>query len=393
MAISRKIKQNGMIALAFLGFLSGTLGLADGAAGGLKANIADLDVKSDITSVAVNVEGALTVLGPESYNMPAVDLYRKMESSGKKTTNSGRDNSIQITGTGRSYCIIGKNPDGEHSDTGYSIESKKGTSVLNSTACGEENSSEFAGQELTTLFGDPSVSHDTPHGFTNKQGGMVTGGVIALLIGLVGAHRFVDPDDLEEIAAAKKKAIVPPVDEWALLTARLNAVKKEWGSYELDPVKVLSYPALTNMGVKSTADFHKALRIADHLQVSKGNKQGVSASGSPFEKAVLDVEHQFDVMISEAKRMKWNNFTDKEKSNLRKAQNLLNIAVNSASSEHERQVAYKQLLKEIEGIVVFRKATVLELESKVMPAIEANFIHQIIPGINITEKEKVHVKA
>lgn len=392
MAISRKIKQNGMIALAFLGFISGTLGLADGAAGSLKANFADLDVKSDITSVAVNVEGALTVLGPEAYDMPAVDLYRKMESSSKKTTNSRRDNSIQITGTGRSYCIIGKNPDGEHSDTGYSLESKNGTSILDSTACGEGNSSDFSGQELTTLFGDPSVSHDTPHGFTNKQGGMVTGGVIAFLIGLGGAYRFVDPDDLEEIAAAKKKDIVTPVDEWALLTARLNAVKKEWGSYELDPAKVLSYPALTNMGVKSTADFHKALRIANHLQASKV-KKGVPASGSPFEKAVLDVEHQFDVMISEAKRMKWNNFTEKEKSNLRKAQNLLNIAVNSASSEHERQVAYKQLLKEIEGIVVFRKATVLELESKVMPAIEANFIHQIIPGINITEKEKVQIKA
>lgn len=392
MAISRKLKQNGMMTLAFLGFLSGVLGLADGATGGLKANIADLDVKSDISAVAVNIEGALTVLGPESYDMPAVDLYRKMEISGKKTTNSGRDNSIQISGTGRSYCIIGKNPDGEHSDTGYSLESKKGTSILDSTACGEGNSSDFAGQELTTLFGDPSVSHDTPHGFTNKQGGMVTGGVIAFLIGLGGAYRFADPDDLEEIAAAKKKAIVAPVDEWALLTARLNAVKKEWGSYELDPAKVLSYPALTNMGVQATADFHKALRMADHLQASKV-KKGVSASGSPFEKAVLDVEHQFDVMISEARRMKWNNFTDKEKANLRKAQNLLNIAVNSASSEHERQVAYKQLLKEIEGIVVFRKATVLELESKVMPAIEANFIHQIIPGINITEKEKVQIKA
>lgn len=179
------------------------------------------------------------------------------------------------------------------------------------------------------------------------------------------------PETEEAIVALSASTSTPATaspDNLPALNLRIAEVKKEWLEYEMDLVKVLEYPAVTNMSFPATSDFHKAMRHVNVLMPS-----GIPASTTPINvlsEAVLDLEHKFAVMISEAKRSKWSSFSDDERVSLRTAQNLLSIAVNAASSPNERQIAYKRLIREVEGILVFPEEGILELEALVSLEIE-----------------------
>jgi hypothetical protein len=165
-------------------------------------------------------------------------------------------------------------------------------------------------------------------------------------------------------------------DKITSISCRFETIKTEWASYELDLVKVLEYPAVTNMSIPATAEFHKALRVAQGL-APEGSELSTDEL-SEFNRAVTDLEHRYDVMISEAQRMKWNDYSSKERVSLTMAQNLLSIAMNSASSANERQIAYKRLIKEVEGIVVLPKKAMLALENKMPAELEMEFkAHEI----------------
>lgn len=154
--------------------------------------------------------------------------------------------------------------------------------------------------------------------------------------------------------------------QWNELVTRCDDIVKKWADYELDPAKILDFPLLSDMREELTRQFHSALRRAKHLRPENINKvKGLPALGSSFAKAVDDLESAFMAAETEAKRIRWNHFSPDERKRLRRAKDLLDIALNEGASENERQSAYKRMQKELEGLIVVPEATVLTLVEKI----------------------------
>lgn len=153
---------------------------------------------------------------------------------------------------------------------------------------------------------------------------------------------------------------------WKELVNRCDAIMKEWASYELDPVRMIDYPLLSNMNEPRTVQFHASLRKAKHLRPSDVKKvTAIDALTSPFATAVSELENAFHTAETEAKRVQWSNYTPEERKRLQTAKSLLNLAMNGSATDAERQSAYKRMQKELDGLIVIPKTTILALEKKV----------------------------
>jgi hypothetical protein len=87
--------------------------------------------------------------------------------------------------------------------------------------------------------------------------------------------------------------------------------------------------------------------------------------------AVTDYEVAFDVAEREARRLKDSDFTETERKRLATAQQLLSVAVDSAATSAERQVAYKRVREELDGLIVVSDEAIVVLEKKVALPLDA----------------------
>lgn len=153
---------------------------------------------------------------------------------------------------------------------------------------------------------------------------------------------------------------------WEAFLGQHDAVQSEWASYELDIVKILDLPLLADMRESVTVAFHAALRKANNLRPKNADSAALrEANDSPYASAVETLVNTFEVAKTEAKRLRWSKFSEAEQKRLKRAQSLLNLAINSGASEAERQGAYKRMLDELEGLIVVPKNTQIALEQKV----------------------------
>lgn len=268
------------------------------------------------------------------------------------------------------YCLIGKSPSNLD---GFAVTRGSPPQSVLDAACDNK--------ELTLIAGPESIESDNLVKFGISSFlltiGSFVSGLGTLLVGWVRRDPFATYDDSKKGAVAlkdnevysPKRVDLPRVplhlkDNRTQLQADMEEIIMEWSSYEMDPVKVLDYPMVTNMSFAPTSNFHLAM-----IRAKNGfkNREEIAVIRS----LVTDFEHAYKVMISEAERMKWNQFSAEEQSHLRTAQRLLNIAMNSAASPNERNAAYKRLLREVEGIITLTPASILELESKVFLRIDS----------------------
>lgn len=196
------------------------------------------------------------------------------------------------------------------------------------------------------------------------------GGIIIAILSIVGVAVLTTVGfriyNFRDKAMQKKGQRSQNIVRWNELNNRYEAIAKEWASYELDPVKILDFPLLSDMRESNTVAFHKALRHASNLKPSDLKIVSyTNPSGSPFETAVTDLENAFLVAETEAKRVRWNNFSAEEQKRLQTAKNLLNLAMDGGATDSERQAAYKRMQKELEGLIIIPKQTILALEKKV----------------------------
>lgn len=348
-------------------------------------------VQEDVTAAKLKVEKVLLSQGEKSHSKDIKELGINFTASHVGTT-------IQVSGTFKDgYCIVGTNPGSEISEKGITHSySADGMVSSEENECTENLTD---AQVVAGAVIDQDEIRDTDPVEAVAGAFMYTsGGSLAALLGSgiigIAEHKIAkrrrakdgSADDNSDNDASKQEtmleAIEPTVgpheitiseksleEKWRGSAKRLETLKSEWAAYELDVLKVLEYPAVTNMNVPATFEFHKAMRKASHF-LTEADSITVD-DVKEFREAVLDVEHRFEVMIVEAKRLKWNDYTEKERVSLQMAQSLLAIAINSASSPHERQIAYKRLMKEVEGIIVLPEKAVMELESKISLAIES----------------------
>lgn len=129
-------------------------------------------------------------------------------------------------------------------------------------------------------------------------------------------------------------------------------VTQRWLDYELDAVRVLEYPLMTDMREQVTVAFHQAKRLADSLRPSTAEEITDRETQREYRDAVNAYASAFDIVEAEAKRVRQGNFSTDERARIATALKMLRLALDEGASPDERQTAYQRVRREIEGLIV-----------------------------------------
>ncbi|WP_345801063.1 hypothetical protein AAIB33_16600 [Microbacterium sp. AZCO] len=149
------------------------------------------------------------------------------------------------------------------------------------------------------------------------------------------------------------------------LFAAHDAVTARWLEYELDVAKLIAYPAMSDGRQPLTAAFLRAKKVADGLRPLNAKARLSKEQLSEYRNAVTDYEVAFDVAERDARRIKDSGFTDVERKRLDTAKQLLTVAIDQAATPAERQLAYKRVREELDGLISLSDDAIVVLEKQV----------------------------
>lgn len=172
--------------------------------------------------------------------------------------------------------------------------------------------------------------------------------------------------------AAAPAAAPPPVEEDQSDAARIerlmaahDAVTHRWLEYELDVAKLIAYPAMSDGRQPLTAAFLRAKKVADNLRPDSPKEHLTQRAIAEYRDAVTDYEVAFDVAERDARRLKDSSFSETERKRLDTAKQLLTVAVDQAATPAERQLAYRRVREELDGLLSISDEAIDVLEKKV----------------------------
>lgn len=131
-----------------------------------------------------------------------------------------------------------------------------------------------------------------------------------------------------------------------------DEVTQRWLSYELDAVRLLEYPLITDMREEVTVAFHKAKRLADSLRPDEAAHVTDRETQREYRDAVTAYASAFDIAEAEAKRVRQGAFSTDERAKIATALKMLRLALDEGASPDERQSAYQRVRREIDGLIV-----------------------------------------
>lgn len=166
-------------------------------------------------------------------------------------------------------------------------------------------------------------------------------------------------------AVAAAAAEAPVTDQLQKLFDAQDAVTKRWLEYELDVAKLIAFPAMSDGRQPLTAAFLRAKKVADRLRPASPKVKLPKEQLDEYRNAVTDYEVAFDVAERDARRIRDSSFTDSERKRLDTAKQLLTVAVDEAATPAERQLAYKRVREELDGLISLSDGAVEVLEKKV----------------------------
>lgn len=114
-------------------------------------------------------------------------------------------------------------------------------------------------------------------------------------------------------------------------------------SYATDIVKIIKYPAMVDPSVPETLAMTVARKKASRLSRKPESEE--------FAVAVAELEEKFILAEAQSCKLASTLLSDDDKKKTRKASDLLRIASDDASSEHEKKVAFVQGFKQLEGVI------------------------------------------
>jgi hypothetical protein len=150
------------------------------------------------------------------------------------------------------------------------------------------------------------------------------------------------------------------------LFATHDAVTARWLEYELDVAKIIAFPAMSDGRQPLTAAFLRAKRIADGLRPATSKARLSKEQLTEYRNAVADFEVAFDVAERDARRLRDSSFTEVERKRLDTAKKLLTVAIDEAATPAERQLAYRRVREELDGLISISDEAIEVLENKVM---------------------------
>jgi hypothetical protein len=160
--------------------------------------------------------------------------------------------------------------------------------------------------------------------------------------------------------------------EVAKLVAEHDRTDARWLDYEVDIAKLLDFPMMTDMRNPLTVGFHKAKRQAELLRPERPeNLVSDRTAQLEYRDAVHEYITAFEIAEAEAIRRRRSDFSADDQQRLARAQNLLQLAQDSAATLQERQNAYARASKELDGLIVLPAPARASIERRISGQIEA----------------------
>lgn len=168
-------------------------------------------------------------------------------------------------------------------------------------------------------------------------------------------------------AAASAPAPKPEPQSQQLerLFAAHDEVTRRWLEYELDVAKLIAFPAMSDGRQPLTAAFLRAKKKADNLRPDSAKAKVSAEQLAEYRDAVTDFEVAFDVAERDARRLRDSSFSEDERKRLDTAKQLLTVAIDQAATPAERQVAYRRVRQELDGLISLSDGAIEVLEQKV----------------------------
>lgn len=154
-------------------------------------------------------------------------------------------------------------------------------------------------------------------------------------------------------------------DQLSRLFAEHDAVTKRWLEYELDVAKMIAFPAMSDGRQPLTAAYLRAKRVADGLRPASPKAKLTHEQFAEYRSAVTDYEVAFDLAERDARRIKDTTFSEVERKRLDTAKQLLTIAIDQAATPAERQLAYRRVRQELDGLISLSDEAIVVLEEQV----------------------------
>lgn len=184
-------------------------------------------------------------------------------------------------------------------------------------------------------------------------------------IGALAATRGGASDDAGHAASDSADATLTQ------LLAIHDDVTARWLEYELDVAKLIAFPAMSDGRQPLTAAFLRAKRVADRLRPPSATARISPEQLREYREAVTDYEVAFDLAERDARRLKDANFSAEERKRLDTAQQLLSVAIDEAATPAERQLAYRRVREELDGLLLLSDDAIEVLEKKVAQELPA----------------------
>ncbi|MFY9712212.1 MAG: hypothetical protein WAK00_01955 [Microbacterium sp.] len=166
-------------------------------------------------------------------------------------------------------------------------------------------------------------------------------------------------------------ASVAPSELLGRLFAEHDEITARWLDYELDVAKLIAFPAMSDGRQPLTAAFLRAKKTADALRPASTDAQVSDRQVSEYLDAVGNYAVAFEIAEKDARRLRDSTFTEPERKRLDRAQQLLKVAIDESATQAERNVAYKRVREELDGLILLSDAAVTVLEKQVAREISA----------------------
>src|SRR5690606_34454603 len=166
-------------------------------------------------------------------------------------------------------------------------------------------------------------------------------------------------------AASAQPAAIPPNELLERLFAEHDEITARWLDYELDVAKLIAFPAMSDGRQPLTAAFLRAKKTADALRPASADSKVTEQRVTEYLDAVGNYAVAFEVAERDARRLRDSSFSPDERKRLDRAQHMLKVALDESATRAERQVAYKRVRDELEGLLLLSDEAVQVLEKKV----------------------------
>ncbi|WP_091228834.1 hypothetical protein [Microbacterium sp. 3J1] len=166
-------------------------------------------------------------------------------------------------------------------------------------------------------------------------------------------------------AIVDTRASVAPNTLLERLFAEHDEITARWLDYELDVAKLIAFPAMSDGRRPLVAAFLRAKKTADALRPPTADTSVTEQQVSEYLDAVGAYAVAFEIAEKDARRLRDSTFTEPERKRLDRAQQLLKVAVDESATQAERNLAYKRVRDELDGLILLSDDAVQVLEKQV----------------------------